>query len=179
VVVYFLTATKCRSRGASWSIIAPPFILPLVNSLVVQFRGNYRLTRRDYSGVPRGCVHIGEVSMLGRSRTDHSVRGGARGDASGPVWILTFTTRMGPARRGTLERVGVHQNSAGLIRWQGGCYRAVIQFNRESNWKLEKNKKLANAGFNRPYYSCDDAVVSDAGGAADRRKPEPNKVVLF
>jgi hypothetical protein len=27
VVVYFSTATKRRSRGASWSIIAPPFIL--------------------------------------------------------------------------------------------------------------------------------------------------------
>jgi hypothetical protein len=28
VVVYFSTATKRRSRGASWSIIAPPFIKP-------------------------------------------------------------------------------------------------------------------------------------------------------
>ncbi len=34
MVVYFSTATKPRSRGASWSIIAPPFI-PL--SAIVQF----------------------------------------------------------------------------------------------------------------------------------------------
>jgi hypothetical protein len=27
VVVYFWTATKRRSRGVSWSIIAPPFII--------------------------------------------------------------------------------------------------------------------------------------------------------
>jgi hypothetical protein len=27
VVVYFWTATKHRSHGASWSIIAPPFIV--------------------------------------------------------------------------------------------------------------------------------------------------------
>jgi hypothetical protein len=29
VVVYFSTATSCPSRGALWSIIAPPFTLRL------------------------------------------------------------------------------------------------------------------------------------------------------
>jgi hypothetical protein len=44
VVVYFGTATNRRSRGASWSIIAPPFIrVPLRKSIAHGTRANYHV----------------------------------------------------------------------------------------------------------------------------------------
>ncbi len=50
MVVYFWTATNCRSRGASWSIIAPPFILPKLKPIGLAW-ANFQVMRRTHSSL--------------------------------------------------------------------------------------------------------------------------------
>ena len=74
MVVYFSTATNRRSRGASWSIIAPPFIPePVANVGKAHYNSLEGSLQKRYSRVP----YLGQVFFQLPYTYAHSIDNGS------------------------------------------------------------------------------------------------------